>query len=214
MINGEMSALLQVLQLLIQLLEGGQNGQNGQSPASSPGQAAAPSAAGGGAPSSGGGGAPSSGGAGSPSGSSAAAPSSGGSPGGSSSASPTSANSSNPGGNIIPNVPNGTYGGQCGKFVANQTGGAFPDATAKQFLDPNGHPGFYETNTPAPGDIFVSRGGKDGIPTSTGHTGFVKSVNPNGSLTVIDSNWNDTQQVLTHNLPASAVDGYLRKNGT
>ncbi len=186
LVSPEMSMLLMLLELLEQMLSGGQQG----APAADTG-----------VPSSGG-----------------AAPVSTGSPspggGGSGTAAPITPQTNNPGGNVIPNIPDGAYGGQCGKFVANVTGGAFPDATAKQFLDPNGHPGFYVDSQPRAGDVFVCRGGRYGIPTDTGHTGIVKRVNPDGTLTVIDSNWKFNERVLTHTLPQSVVDGYLRRNGT
>ncbi|MDB5095857.1 MAG: hypothetical protein JWM80_278 [Cyanobacteria bacterium RYN_339] len=100
----------------------------------------------------------------------------------------------------------GQHGGQCVVFVENQTGHHFPVEAAKQMLDPGMHPGYSVVSTPQPGDIFVSTGGE------WGHTGIVKSVNPDGSLVVVDSNSNLDEVIHTHTQAAGRSAGFLRRD--
>jgi surface antigen len=109
-------------------------------------------------------------------------------------------------GGPIPDVADGTYGGQCVVFVEKQTGHYFPVEGAKEMLNPGKHPGYNVVQTPQPGDVFVNTNGR------WGHTGIVKSVNPDGSLVVIDSNSNLDEKVRTHTIPAGDAAGYLRRD--
>lgn len=100
----------------------------------------------------------------------------------------------------------GTHGGQCVVFVEAQTGNYFPVGAAKEMLNDGKHPGYDVVHQPQPGDVFVATGGP------YGHTGIVKSVNADGSLTVIDSNNNLDEVVHIHTIPATYAAGYLRRN--
>lgn len=105
---------------------------------------------------------------------------------------------------------NGRNAGQCKVFVERQLGAHFPgQVAAKSMLRPANHPGFEVVTEPRPGDIFVMNSG-----SVYGHTGFVKELHPDGSITVVDSNWDNDGRVQTHTLSARTVErlmlGYLR----
>ena len=107
----------------------------------------------------------------------------------------------------------GRRGGQCKVFVERQLGAHFPGKVgAKHALKPGNHPGFEVVSTPQPGDVFVMKSG-----SVYGHMGFVKRVEPDGTLVVVDSNWDDNERVKTHVLSPRTVElmmlGYLRPNG-
>lgn len=104
---------------------------------------------------------------------------------------------------------NGQGGMQCLEFVQYHSTIRGGIGYAKNaWLDGN-HPGYEKSSTPQPGDIFVTNNGE------YGHIGFVKDVNPDGSITVVDSNWVSHEQVGEHTISAAYLDqyllGYLRK---
>ncbi len=106
----------------------------------------------------------------------------------------------------------GRKAGQCKVFVERQLGAHFPgQVAAKSMLRPANHPGFDVVTEPRPGDVFVMKSG-----SIYGHAGFVKALHPDGSLTVVDSNWDGDGVVHTHTLSAATVKramlGYLRSN--
>jgi surface antigen len=109
-------------------------------------------------------------------------------------------------GKIPADALEGSNGGECVVFVEAQTGHYFPVGAAAQMLQNGNHPGYDVVHAPRPGDVFVMTGGE------YGHTGFVKSVNNDGSITVIDSNSKVDHIIHVHNYPASSPAGYLRRN--
>lgn len=119
---------------------------------------------------------------------------------------PTAGSSAPAGAVIPPDSLDGTHGGQCVVFVEHETGTYFPVGAAKDMLANGNHPGYQVVSTPQPGDVFVATGGE------YGHTGIVKSVNPDGSLNVIDSNYGLNEVVQSHTLPAGYAAGYLRRD--
>lgn len=107
----------------------------------------------------------------------------------------------------------GREGGPCKVFVERQLGAHFPGhVSAKSMVKPGNHPGLARVKAPRPGDVFVLGRGR------WGHTGFVKAVHGDGSLTVVDSNWVAANRVGTHRYSAAFVKahviGYLRPDGT
>lgn len=114
-------------------------------------------------------------------------------------------------------VPNrdewvGQHGGQCVVFVERATGHYFPVESAHQMLQDGKHPGYGRvTDAPRPGDIFVQSG-----PAPHGHTGIVESVNPDGSLNVIHSNYRRAERgpekVGVDTFQPGQVTGFLRRN--
>lgn len=108
----------------------------------------------------------------------------------------------------------GQKGGQCLEFVERMTGHYFQVENAKDMV--NVHPGYDLADAPQSGDIFVSQRGQ------WGHTGIVKSVNPDGSITVVDSNSqgtgdsSDDELVRVHTYSAEEVAArhlvYLHRN--
>jgi hypothetical protein len=115
-----------------------------------------------------------------------------------------------PVGYIPPSSLEGTHGGQCVAFVQNQLGTHYDLPYAKMMLNPGAMPGYNRTNVPRPGEIFVMT--QPPADATYGHTGFVKSVNQDGTVTVIDSNWGDNETVYVHNIPQSEIAGYLMKS--
>lgn len=100
------------------------------------------------------------------------------------------------------NVPDGSIGGQCGRFVNNYTGLGLGDDYDDKMnkMDPN-------ITEPQPGDVFV-------MPYSwTGHTGFIVSIR-NGKATVKHSNWDLNEKVSTNVIDVSDMTGFWRPGGT
>ena len=104
----------------------------------------------------------------------------------------------------------GSHGGQCVAFVQNQLGTHNNIPMAKDMLTPGVMKGYTLTHQPAPGEVFVMNG-PDGT-SQYGHTGFVKSVNADGTVTVIDSNWGENEMVHVHNIPIKDMAGFLYKS--
>jgi hypothetical protein len=100
------------------------------------------------------------------------------------------------------NVPDGSSGGQCGRFVNNYSAGhMMGDSYESKTEDIN-------SDSPSVGAIFVMPYKK------SGHTGFVKEVgtNPNTGkpgVLVKDSNWSLDEKVKTHWIDQSAITGYI-----
>jgi len=105
-------------------------------------------------------------------------------------------------------TPDGSYGGQCGHFVNQYTGLTMGDtyASKMELMDPS-----LTGTIPEPGMVFVMKSG------STGHTGFVVSVDESGGIvTVKDSNYystSDPEAVRTHTIPLSQITGLLDVSG-
>jgi len=105
--------------------------------------------------------------------------------------------------------PDGSSGGQCGRFVNNLTGLGVADTYESKMAktDPSiGQP----NNPPMAGDMFV-------MPYSwTGHTGIVESVTPRSDGTfdvnVVDSNWGLDEKVQRHTLNSRKIAGYARQS--
>jgi surface antigen len=91
----------------------------------------------------------------------------------------------------------GSKGGQCGRFVNQITGLGLGDSYQSKMakMDPN-------IKKPAPGMVFV-------MPyRDTGHTGFIVSVNDDGTATVKDSNYDLNEKVKTHKIALSKLTGF------
>lgn len=96
-------------------------------------------------------------------------------------------------------IPNGTKGGQCGRFVNKLTGLGVGDSYQSKIskMDPS-------IKTPEPGMVFV-------MPyQNTGHIGFIVSVNDDGTVTVKDSNFNLDEKIGTHKIALSNITGLAR----
>lgn len=99
------------------------------------------------------------------------------------------------------NVPDGSRGGQCGRFVNDYTGLGLGDEYQQKLgkMDPS-------ITEPQPGDVFV-------MPYSwTGHAGFIVSIN-GSTATVKDSNWSLDEKVKTHQIKISEMTGFYRPGG-
>jgi hypothetical protein len=96
-------------------------------------------------------------------------------------------------------VPDGKEGGQCGRFVNKYTGLGLGDSYQSK-LDKMDSSITY----PEPGMVFVMPYG------STGHTGFIQSVNNDGTVTVKDSNFSSDEKVKTHKIAISKITGLRR----
>lgn len=106
--------------------------------------------------------------------------------------------------------PDGTKGGQCGRFVNQATGLGLGDSLKSKMdkMDPN-------ITTPGPGMVFVMPVYKNGKSDGIGHTGFIQStyINDKGEemATVKDSNWyvkSAPETVSTHDIPVSKMTGF------
>lgn len=94
---------------------------------------------------------------------------------------------------------NGEKGGQCGRFVNDFVGisGWMGDTIASKLARTQ------EGRTPQAGDIFVQE-----IPgSSTGHTGVVESVNPDGTVNLVESNYHDKSAPETVSRRTVSADG-------
>lgn len=100
----------------------------------------------------------------------------------------------------VASVPDGSSGGQCGRFVNKYTNLGLGDSYESKMskMDPS-------IKIPAPGMVFVT-------PYSwTGHTGFIIDVNMRtGMATVKDSNSNLDEKVRTRQIPISKITGLAR----
>lgn len=95
--------------------------------------------------------------------------------------------------------PDGTKGGQCGRFVNNITGLKLGDSLKSKMdkMDPT-------ITQPEPGMVFV-------MPyKETGHTGIIVSVNDDGTATVKDSNYNLDEKVKTHKIALNKMTGFRK----
>lgn len=96
--------------------------------------------------------------------------------------------------------PDGTKGGQCGRFVNKLTGLGVGDSYASKMAKMD-----KSIKTPEPGMVFVMPYGE------TGHIGFILSVN-NGIATVKDSNYGFDETIKTHQIPVSKMTGFKKVN--
>lgn len=95
--------------------------------------------------------------------------------------------------------PDGTKGGQCGRFVNNLTGLKLGDSFQSKMakMDPT-------ITWPEPGMVFT-------MPyKDTGHTGIIVAVNPDNTVTVKDSNYNLDEKVKTHKISLNKIAGLRR----
>lgn len=100
------------------------------------------------------------------------------------------------------NVPDGEEGGQCGRFVNKYTGLGLGDSYQSKIAKMD-----RSITYPEPGMVFVMPYG------STGHTGFIQSVNNDGTVTVKDSNWlnkSKPETVTTHKIAINKITGLRR----
>lgn len=97
------------------------------------------------------------------------------------------------------NVSTGTEAGQCGRFVNKYTGLGLGDSYKSKISKMDS-----SITYPEPGMVFV-------MPyKDTGHTGFIQSVNNDGTVTVKDSNWSKDEKVQTHKIAISKITGLRR----
>ncbi len=96
-------------------------------------------------------------------------------------------------------VPDGSKQGQCGRFVNKYTGLSLGDTYQSKLAKMDS-----SITYPEPGMVFV-------MPyKDTGHTGFIQSVNNDGTVTVKDSNFGLDGTVKTHRLPIAKITGLKR----
>jgi hypothetical protein len=95
-------------------------------------------------------------------------------------------------------IPDGSKGGQCGRFVNQLTGLGVGDSYASKMakMDP-------ALKVPGPGMIFVTPY------KNTGHIGIILAVN-DGIATVKDSNYGLDERVRTHQIPITKITGLRR----
>lgn len=96
----------------------------------------------------------------------------------------------------VSTIPDGSKGGQCGRFVNQQTGLGLGDSYQSKMAKMD-----KSIKEPAPGMAFVMPYG------STGHTGIILNVE-NGIATVKDSNYGLDEKVRTHKIPVSSMTGF------
>jgi hypothetical protein len=93
----------------------------------------------------------------------------------------------------------GTNGGQCGRFVNQITGLGLGDSYKSKMAKMDS-----SITKPEPGMVFV-------MPyKDTGHTGFIVSVNNDGTATVKDSNYSLDEKVKTHKIALNKITGLAR----
>jgi len=93
----------------------------------------------------------------------------------------------------------GTKGGQCGSFVNQITGLGLGDSYQSKMAKMDS-----SIRQPAPGMVFV-------MPyKDTGHTGFIVSVNDDGTATVKDSNYSLDEKVKTHKIALNKITGLAK----
>lgn len=97
-------------------------------------------------------------------------------------------------------IPNGTKGGQCGRFVNSLTGLGLGDSYQSKMAKMD-----KSIKTPQPGMVFVMP--LKGELSKYGHTGIILAIN-NGIATVKDSNWNKDEKIKTHQIPVSKMTGF------
>lgn len=110
------------------------------------------------------------------------------------------------------NVPDGTNlgkRGSCGAFVNDYTGLGLGDSIENKLNKMNPNLTAYDAQ---PGDVFVS---DYTLPSGqrTGHAGFIVSNNGDGTVTVKDSNYVDTNTVGTHTIDIDDILGLQRPSG-
>jgi hypothetical protein len=99
--------------------------------------------------------------------------------------------------NQVVSKADGTKGGQCGRFVNQITGLGLGDSYQSKMAKMD-----KSITKPAPGMVFV-------MPyKETGHTGFIVSVNNDGTATVKDSNFGLDEKVKTHKIALSKLTGF------
>lgn len=97
------------------------------------------------------------------------------------------------------NISDGTKAGQCGRFVNQYTGLGLGDTYQSKLAKMD-----KSITYPEPGMVFV-------MPyKNTGHTGFIKNVNNDGTVTVKDSNYSLDGKVKTHKLAINLITGLTR----
>ena len=108
------------------------------------------------------------------------------------------------GGGILNSYQTGTVGGQCGAFVNSILGGGTDDGTFGDTIQQK--ESMINSQNPQAGEVAIIP--TSGVSASEGHVAVVESVNSNGTLNVIDSNWGLDGKVQRHTIPASMVKGY------
>ena len=101
--------------------------------------------------------------------------------------------------NKVVSKKDGDKGGECGHFVNQITGlglgNSFESKMAK--MDSS-------ITKPAPGMVFLTKY------EDTGHTGFIVSVNNDGTATVKDSNYSLDKKIKTHKIALNKIVGLAR----
>lgn len=100
----------------------------------------------------------------------------------------------------VAKIPDGSSGGQCGRFVNKLTGLGVGDSYKSKLQKMD-----WSIKEPAPGMVFVMP--SNGVYSEYGHVGIILAVN-NGIATVKDSNWKGDERVRTHKIPVSKMTGF------
>lgn len=102
----------------------------------------------------------------------------------------------------IAKIPDGSDGGQCGRFVNKLTGLGVGDSYKSKLQKMD-----WSIKEPAPGMVFVMP--SNGVYSEYGHVGIILAVDTKtGMATVKDSNWKGDERVLTHKIPISKMSGF------
>lgn len=100
----------------------------------------------------------------------------------------------------VAKIPDGSSGGQCGRFVNKLTGLGVGDSYKSKLQKMD-----WSIKEPASGMVFVMP--SNGDYSEYGHVGIILAIN-NGIATVKDSNWKGDERVLTHKIPVSKMSGF------
>ena len=101
------------------------------------------------------------------------------------------------------NIKVGGFYGQCARFTNDLLGTdrPFGDSFEQKKSQIN-------ASQPAPATVAIINTG-----TPNGHVAVVESINPDGSLVVVDSNWGNDGKGQRHTISASIVEGYYDPHG-
>lgn len=92
--------------------------------------------------------------------------------------------------------------GQCGEFVNDALGTKFSDLYTDKIK-------LINSSTPVVGAAFVME-----TNSIYGHVGIVESINADGTMNIVESNWTGDETVTRRTIPISAVTGFVIPSGS